>query len=389
MFIFNFTDDQAGVKSINATGEIKTFRSDLETLQHQLTDISLRVTRDRDILHNIQNSGEDMRNSHVSVQSFLESSAASLHGVNQTLASYSSIINELQTDTARLQSEIQDQVRVQSQTQVSVNALNVTQSQQRNVLGMLQKTVSDTSQVVQKLRNEYQELQQTARQNLADKEWLKEKVQNLQVMAANNSALIRFNGEALESLGSQLSMLVNQIQNTSALTEGLERSLHELMDRQRDHDNVTSLRFDDMEVRLDRHEYDMDRVTGNMSFSTQVLATITSDLNSLRSCAEIVMRHSDLLVGLNGSITEIQADSKDMRTRQDELTARLDKEVNGLSMVMEEMKLVDSEHSQFITNFTILQGKTRTHAEKLNSQPFCYAAFLITAPCLPTCNNAF
>lgn len=381
MLILNLPGDQTGVKSVNATSEIQTFRSDLETLQNQMNDITLRVTKDRDILHNLQNTGEDMRNSHVSLQSFLESNAASLRGVNQTLASYSSVINELQTDTARLQSEIQDQVRLQSQKQVSISALNITQSLQRNVLSMLQKTVEDTSQAVQKLRNEYQELQQTARQNLADKEWLKEKVQNLQVMAANNSALIRSNGEALDSLGSQVSLLVNQIQNTSVLTEGLDRSLRELMDHQRDHDNLTSSKFDDMEVRLDRHEYDMDRVTGNMSFSTQVLGTITSDLNSLRSCAETVMRHSDLLLGLNTSFTEVQDDNKALHTQQDLLTARLDTEVRSISMVMEEMKLVDSKHSQLITNFTILQGKCRTHAEQLNPQPLCYVADLISAPC--------
>lgn len=381
MLILNLPGDQTGVKSVNATSEIQTFRSDLDTLQNQMNDITLRVTKDRDILHNLQNTGEDMRNSHVSLQSFLESNAASLRGVNQTLASYSSVINELQTDTARLQSEIQDQVRLQSQKQVSISALNITQSLQRNVLSMLQKTVEDTSQAVQKLRNEYQELQQTARQNLADKEWLKEKVQNLQVMAANNSALIRSNGEALDSLGSQVSLLVNQIQNTSVLTEGLDRSLRELMDHQRDHDNLTSSKFDDMEVRLDRHEYDMDRVTGNMSFSTQVLGTITSDLNSLRSCAETVMRHSDLLLGLNTSFTEVQDDNKALHTQQDLLTARLDTEVRSISMVMEEMKLVDSKHSQLITNFTILQGKCRTHAEQLNPQPLCYVADLISAPC--------
>lgn len=381
MLILNLPGDQTGVKSVNATSEIQTFRSDLETLQNQMNDITLRVTKDRDILHNLQNTGEDMRNSHVSLQSFLESNAASLRGVNQTLASYSSVINELQTDTARLQSEIQDQVRLQSQKQVSISALNITQSLQRNVLSMLQKTVEDTSQAVQKLRNEYQELQQTARQNLADKEWLKEKVQNLQVMAANNSALIRSNGEALDSLGSQVSLLVNQIQNTSVLTEGLDRSLRELMDHQRDHDNLTSSKFDDMEVRLDRHEYDMDRVTGNMSFSTQVLGTITSDLNSLRSCAETVMRHSDLLLGLNTSFTEVQDDNKALHTQQDLLTARLDTEVRSISMVMEEMKLVDSKHSQLITNFTILQGKCRTHAEQLNPQPLCYVADLVSAPC--------
>lgn len=370
MLLFIFTDDQAGVKSVNATSEIKTFKSDLETLQNQLNDIALRVTRDRDILHSLQNTGDDMKNSHISVQRFLESSTASLRGVNQTLASYSSVINELQTDTARLQSEIQDQVRVQSQTQVSVSALNLTQSQQKNVLSTVQKMVEDTNQAVQKLKYEYQELQLTARQTLADKDWLQEKVQNLQVMAANYSALIRSNGEAFDSLGSQLSMLVIQIQNTSVLTEGLDRSLHELMDHQRDHDNITSSKFDDMEVRLDKHEYDMDRVTGNMSFSTQVLGTITSDLNSLRSCAETVMRHSDLLLGLNSSVTEIQADSKDLRMQQYELTARLDKDVNGLSKVMEELKLVDTKHSQLITNFTILQGKIRINGEKLNPKSF-------------------
>ncbi|KAM7400364.1 hypothetical protein PAMA_004857 [Pampus argenteus] len=349
-------DDQEGEKSINATSQIKTFMSDLEALQKKLNDIDNRATKNRNMLDELRMTGDDMQNGHVSLQSFLEVNAASLRGVNQTLASYSGIIDDLQTDTARLQSEIQDQVKVQSQTQVNVSALNITQSQQRNVLSMLQKTVEDAGQAVQKLKNDYQGLQQTARQTRADTEWLKEKVQNLQVLAANNSALARSNGDTLEDLGAQLSTLASQIQNASALTEGNDQNLRELMDHQRDHDNTTSSKFDEMETRLDRHENDMDRVTGNVSFASQLLGAISSDLNGLRSCAETVMRHSDLLLGLNDSLTEAKADSQEMRARQDELAGRLDKEVSSLSVVMEEMKLVDSKHSQLITNFTILQG---------------------------------
>lgn len=359
LFIFTFSDDRAGEKSVNATSEIKTFKSDLEVLQNQLNDIALRATRNRDMLDDLRITGEDMQNGHVSLQSFLESNTASLRGVNQTLASYSGTIDDLQTDTARLQSEIQGQVKVQSQTQVSVRALNITQSQQRNLLSTLQKTVEDAGQAVQKLRIDYQGLQQTARQTRADTEWLKEKVQNLQVLAANNSALARSNGEALDDLGAQLSTLASQIQNASALTEGHDQSLRELMDHQRDHDNATSSKFDEMEARLDRHENDMGRVTGNMSFASQLLGAISSDLNGLRTCAETVMRHSDLLLALNGSVTDVTADSKELRAQQDELTARMDREVSNLSMVMQEMKLVDSKHSQLITNFTILQGKNR------------------------------
>ncbi|XP_070701009.1 collectin-12-like [Pempheris klunzingeri] len=349
-------DDQAGKKSVNATSEIKTFKSDLEALQNQLNDIAIRATRNRDMLDDLQITGDEMQNGHGSLQSFLEGNAASLRGVNQTLASYGGMIDDLQTDTARLQSEIQGQVKVQSQTQVSVSALNITQSQQRSLLSTLQKTVEDASQAVQKLKNDYQGLQQTSRQTQADTVWLKEKVLNLQVLAANNSALARSNGDALDDLGSQLSTLANQIQNASALTEVHDQSLRELMDHQRDHDNATSSKFDEMEARLDRQENDMDRVTGNVSFATQLLGAISSDLNGLRSCAETVMRHSDILVGLNGSVTEAQADSRELRAQQDDLTARLDREVSSLSMVMDEMKVVDSKHSQLITNFTILQG---------------------------------
>ncbi|XP_035526103.1 collectin-12-like [Morone saxatilis] len=349
-------DNQAGEKSVNATSEIKTFKSDLEALQNQLNDIAIRATRNRDMLDGLRITGDDMQNGHVSLQSYLEGNAASLRGVNQTLASYSGMIDHLQSDTARLQTEIQGQVKEQSQTQVSVSALNITQSQQRNLLSTLQKTVEDAGQAVQKLKNDYQGLQQTARQTRADTEWLKEKVQNLQVLAANNSALARSNGEALDDLGAQLSTLVSQIQNASALTEGHDQSLRELMDHQRDHDNATSSKFDEMEARLDRHENDMDRVTGNVSFATQLLGAISSDLNGLRTCAETVMQHSDLLLGLNGSVTEAMAESKELRAQQDDLTTRLDKEVSNLSMVMQEMKLVDSKHSQLITNFTILQG---------------------------------
>ncbi|KAM9719133.1 collectin-12 isoform 1-T2 [Menidia menidia] len=349
-------DGQSGEKSMNSTSEIKTFKSDLETLQSQLKDISVRTTSNSDILQELLITGDDMQNGHVSLQSILEGNAATLRGVNQTLASYSGMIDNLQTDTARLQSEIQGQVNVQSQTQVSVSSLNMTQAQQRNLLSTLQKTVEDAGQAVQKLKNDYQVLQQTAKQTRSDTEWLKEKVQNLQVLAANNSALARSNGDALDDLGAQLSSLASQIQNTSALSETHDQNLRELMDHQRDHDNATSSKFDTIEARLDRHENEMDRVTGNVSFTAQILGVINTDLNSMRSCAETVMRHTDLLAGLNSSVEEARADGEDLRTQQDELATKLDREVNNLSVVMEEMKLVDSKHSQLITNFTILQG---------------------------------
>ncbi|KAK0135337.1 Collectin-12 [Merluccius polli] len=354
--IQNYGEDHTSEKSANATSAIQTFQSDLQTLQSQLHDIAQRASANQALLDELQETGEDMQSGHMSLQSVVDGNAASLRGVNQTLASYGSTIEDLQTDTAWLQSELQIQARDQGRAAVSINALNITQAQQRSLLSTLQRTVEDTGQAVQKMKNDYQSLQQTARQTQADANWLKEKVQNLHVVSANNSALARSNSDALEDTGTQIGSLAQQIQNASSVTDGHDQSLRELMDRQRDHDNATSVRFDEMEARLDRQESDMDRVTGNVSFASQLLGAISTDLNGIRTCAETVARHSDLLLSLNGSVTEARADSGELRSQQDELAARLDKEVGSLSVVMEEMKLVDSKHSQLITNFTILQG---------------------------------
>ncbi|KAI1889137.1 hypothetical protein AGOR_G00175970 [Albula goreensis] len=349
-------DDQAGEKSENTTTEMQTFKSDIQLMQRQLSDIVKKANSNKAALDKLQDAGESMQTSHSSLQGLLDSNSDMIRNVNSTLSTYSGYITGLQEDTARLQADLQGQVRDQSRTLVSINSLNLTQAQQRNLISALQRSVDDTSQAIQKIRNDFQSLQQTVRQTSTDAEWLREKVQSLQALAANNSALAKGNNESLEDMGAQLANLASQIQNTSMLTEGHDQSLRELMDQQRDHDNMTSAKFDRFEVRLDQSEQDIDRITGNISFTTQLLGAINTNLNDLRTCAETVGRHSDYLLNLNNSMADVRADSATLRSQQDDLAARLDKEVTSLSIVMEEMKLVDSKHSQLITNFTILQG---------------------------------
>ncbi|KAA0719303.1 Collectin-12 [Triplophysa tibetana] len=349
-------DDQAGEKSENATSELLLFKNEIQILQNQLNDVALRSSSNRAALDDLRLVGEDVQNGHLSLRDLLESNANVISKVNRTLNTYSGRINGLKEDTVQLQSELQTQSSKQSQNTHSVGSLNFTQTQQRNLISSLQRSVEDTSQAVQKLKNDYQSLQQVARQTKADADWLREKVQNLQALATNNSALTRSNSDTLEDVTAQLNSLSEQVQNASAITDGHDQSLRELMDQQRDHDNSTSMKFDALEARLDRNDGEMDRITGNVSFSTQLLGAISIDLNGLRTCAETVTRHSDLLVGLNNSLAETRSESTELKAQQEELVGRLDKEVSSLSIVMEEMKLVDSKHSQIITNFTILQG---------------------------------
>ncbi|XP_029110745.1 collectin-12 isoform X1 [Scleropages formosus] len=349
-------DNEAGEKSENTTSEILAFKSHFQRLQKQLSDTAARATSNKMALDKLQDAGEDMQSSHSSLQEVLDSNSDMIRNVNQTLLTYSTYISGLQDDTARLQTDLHTQARDRSQTLVAIGSLNLTQAQQRTLIGALQKSVDDASQAIQKLKNDFQVLQQTARQTQADADWLKAKVQGLQALAANNSVLAKTNNESLEDMSSQLATLAGQVQNSSVTMESHDQSLRELMDQQRDHDNATSAKFGSFEARLDSAEESIDHITGNVSFTTQLLGAINGNLNDLRTCSEMVGRHSDYLLGLNSTVADVRADTTALRTQQDELSARLEKEVTSLSIVMEEMKLVDSKHSQLITNFTILQG---------------------------------
>ncbi|XP_022622868.1 collectin-12 [Seriola dumerili] len=362
--------DRTGEKSENTTTEIQTFKNNIRTLQRQLSAVEERIHSDQVKLSQLQSIGSDIQSSQGSIQGLLDSNKATLRSVNGTLQSYGNIIEGLQEDTARLQRELQQQVKLQNQALISISSLDLTQSQQSGLIAALQHSVDDTSQAIQKMHIDFQNLEQTTRHARSETEWLIGRVENLEVLASNASVLANANNISLEDVGSQLTFMANQLQDTSSQADAHDQTLREITDQQRIFSNFTSINFNRLEVRLDESERDIDRVTGNISFITQILGAINLNMNDLRfTCSQTVGRHSVFLLNLNSSVTDVRTDASYLRSQQEVLAARLDREVTGLSIVMEEMKLVDTEHSQRLSNFTILQGPPGPRGPKGDKGP--------------------
>ncbi|XP_061878070.1 collectin-12-like isoform X2 [Entelurus aequoreus] len=349
-------DDKTGEKSENTTTAIQAFKNKVRTLQMQVSMMEEHIHSNQAKLSQLQNVGSDIQRLQGSIQGLLDSNTATVRFVNVTLHFYGGIIEGLQDDTIRLQTDLHEQVKLQNQVLLSIGGLNLTQAQQRGLISALHRVVDDTSQSIQKIRNDFQSLEQTARQTRSDSEWLRSKVDNLQVLATNASMLSKANNDSLEEVGSQLTIMSNQLQNTSSIADTHGKALRQILDQQKDFSNFTASKFERLEVRLDESEQSIDRVTGNISFATQLLGAINLNLNDLRSSSETVGRNSEFLLNLNNSVVDIRTDTAGLRSKQEDLATRLDKEVTNLSIIMEEMKLVDTKHSQLITNFTILQG---------------------------------
>ncbi|KAI4890510.1 hypothetical protein NFI96_011449 [Prochilodus magdalenae] len=349
-------DDESGMKLKNTSKELQMFRSGLSALRQKLAAVSDRVSSNAEALQKLRSSSQDARSLQDYLRSQLDAHSSTLRYANATLVSTSASMPALQQDTARLQHNLQMYISAQRSLQFAADSLNLTQRRQDMVAAALQQTVETASEAMQGVRSDSLILQRDTQLVSSNEDWLREKIHSLEWAEHNTSAQAKSIMESLEEQSSQLASFSNQILNMSALSDINSANLRELLDQQREYGSRTSARFDQMEERLDGAEEGVDMVTGNVSYATRMLGGVNGELGALRSCSDTVGRHSDILLYLNRSLVEARSDGNTLRSRQDVLSARLDKEVSSLSIIMEEMKLVDSRHSQLITNFTVLQG---------------------------------
>ncbi|XP_051879036.1 collectin-12 [Pristis pectinata] len=350
-------DDQSGMKDQSTTSELSKFKSNIQFLQNQLNDIADNASKNKVALDKLQETELSMTTSHNSLKTLLDGNSKSIKAINQTLLTYSGYINNLEQNTGKLQKDIQRQTKSQSSTVMNLSQINQTQIRQRDLFSSLQKSVDDTSQAIQKIRNDWQALQQTVFQAQKDTEWLKEKLQYLQLQAVNNSVMVTGNSDTLEDMSNQLNSVSSQMANISFMANIHEENLKDLQRYQKAHENKTATSFEQLEARMDINERDIGTIIGNISWTVQHLRSLTNNLNGIKTtCTNTLSQHADELAILTTNMDNIHMDSSFIKTQQSIMKAKLDIEVGNLSMIMEEMKLVDAKHAQLIQNFTILQG---------------------------------
>lgn len=73
-------------------------------------------------------------------------------------------------------------------------------------------------------------------------------------------------------------------------------------------------------------------------------------------CSWSFMLKLSFLQSMNSTVMILLQSAESLREQNMMLNVRLNMDVRNLSMLMEEMKLVDIHHSQIIQNFTIVKG---------------------------------
>uniref|UniRef100_A0A2D4II93 Collectin-12 n=1 Tax=Micrurus lemniscatus lemniscatus TaxID=129467 RepID=A0A2D4II93_MICLE len=363
-------DYQTEEKAMTTNTELSSFKTDILALRQQLHEMSEKTIKNKDTLEKLQEHGSMLNDRQSQMNGVLDNNSFMIININKTLQAYNDYIGDLQKDTNNIQTSLQSQMHSHNVAILNLNNLNQTQVQQRNLISVLQRSVDDTSQAIQRIKNDFQNLQQVALQARKDTDWLKEKVQILQVFAANNSVMTKANNDTLEDMSSQLNSFSGQMENITTIAQANEQSLKDLQEHYKQYENRTSAKFNQQEDQFHSFETDIVNIISNISYTAHHLRTLTSNLNDVRTtCTDTLSKHTDELAFMNNTLANVRFDATTLRMQQDVMRTRLDNEVANLSVIMEEMKLVDSKHGQLIKNFTILQGPPGPRGSKGDRGP--------------------
>ncbi|XP_053353501.1 collectin-12-like [Clarias gariepinus] len=349
-------DDESGMNLKNTSSELQMFRSGLSGLRQKLSAASNSVKSNAANLQQLRSSSQEMLSLQANLKSQLSAQAAALHSANATLFSVAANTPTLQEDTARLQHDLQMHINAQRQLQLAIDRLNFTQMYQDTITTALQRSMEAADMNTQGVYSDVLALRRETQLVGSIEDWIREKIITLERAEFNASTHVQITTQGLGDVNMQLANISSQILNISTLSDENAANMRELQEQQQDYGSRKSARFERMEERLDAAEENVDRVTGNVSYTTRMLGGVNGELAALRSCSDTVGQHSDFLLNLNKTVVETQSEGSALKSQQDDLSVRLDKEVSSLSIIMEEMKLVDTKHSQLITNFTVLQG---------------------------------
>ncbi|XP_054618627.1 scavenger receptor class A member 3-like [Dunckerocampus dactyliophorus] len=221
----------------------------------------------------------------------------------------------------------------------------------------LQRKSDEETLVLQKLTSDWQNYSQVLgviKSNTSSNTQTLRFLQNS--IIADHQRMV-MSSEMYYDLSQQVMNLQMQLDNVTSFMDEHEENMHDLHYHSRYYENRTGERFSALDGRLNSIEMEIDTISSSINATVTHVQSMYKYINIESStCQSRLGRQTEDLQNLNSSVLLLLNSADTLRQQNVLLNVRLDVDVRNLSMVMEEMKLVDTHHTQLIKNFTILRG---------------------------------
>ncbi|XP_061560482.1 scavenger receptor class A member 3 [Phycodurus eques] len=337
--------------------DVTLYSEEINRLKQEFEDIQKMLLGQEQVLDQASQTQTKLTGTSKQLSTDMQNHVMSIKFLNQLLVGYQDQVegwkDVIEETEERMKTLTEDQYDVKATAQ----QINTTVALSTMWIDALQKKSDEETLVLQKLTNDWQNYSQVLGTIKANASSNSQMLRSLQNSIIADHQRISISSEMYYDLSLQVMNLQVQLDNVTSFMDEHEENMHDLHYHSKYYENRTGERFSALDGRLNSIEMEIDTISSSINATVSHVQSMYKYINIESStCQSRLSRQMEDLQNINSSVLLLLNSADTLRQQNVLLNIRLDVDVRNLSMVMEEMKLVDTHHTQLIKNFTILRG---------------------------------
>ncbi|XP_077366128.1 scavenger receptor class A member 3 [Festucalex cinctus] len=333
------------------------YSEEISRLKQEFEDIQKMLLGQEQVLDQASQTQTKLTATSKQLTTDMQNHVMSIKFLNQLLVGYQDQVegwkDVLEETEERMKTLTEDQYDVKATAQ----QINTTVALSTMWIDALQRKSDEETLVLQKLTSDWQNYSQVLGKIKSNASSNTQVLRSLQNNIVADHQRISMSSEMYYDLSQQVMNLQVQLDNVTSFMDEHEENMHDLHYHSKYYENRTGERFSALDGRLNSIEMEIETISSSINATVNHVQSMYKYINIESStCQSRLSRQMDDMQYLNRSILLLLNSADTLKQENMLLNVRLDMDVRNLSMVMEEMKLVDTHHTQLIKNFTILRG---------------------------------
>ncbi|XP_063758834.1 scavenger receptor class A member 3 isoform X2 [Eleginops maclovinus] len=350
-------DDLSSTSNCSGCLDVTLYSEEISRLKKEFEEIQKMILGQEQVLDGASQTQTTLKTTSSRLTRDMQNHLMSIKLLNQSLERYLERVEGWKEVIEETEEKMKTLAEDQYEIKATSQQVNTTVALSTLWIDALQRKADEETLVLQKLTTDWQNYSRVLSAMKSNTSSTTQMMRFLQNNIVADQQRIAMYTEVFYDLTQQVMNLQMQLDNVTSFMDEHEENLHDLHYHSRYYENRTGERFSALDGRLNSISMEIDTISSSINATVSHVQSMYKYINiESSSCQSRMGRHSEDLQNLNNTVLLLLQLADTLRQQNILLNVRLDVDVRNLSMVMEEMKLVDVHHTQLIKNFTIIKG---------------------------------
>ncbi|KAM6964805.1 scavenger receptor class A member 3 [Aplochiton taeniatus] len=337
--------------------DLAHYSEEISRLKREFEDLQKMILGQEQVLDQASQTQGTLKTASTRLSRDVQSHSVTIKLINQSVERYLEQVNGWKAVIEETDESMKTLSQDQHDLRATVQQVNTTVASSAQWMDALQRKADEESLVLQKMTSDWQNYSRVLTGLKSNSSTTTQTMRSIQSGISLTHQRISMSSEMVHDLTLQVMNLQMQLDNVTSFMDEHEENMHDLQYHSRYYENRTGERFSTLDARMDSIEEEIDTISSSINATVSHVQSMYKYINiESSSCQSRLGAHTEDLYNLNGTVLMLLNLAGALRQQYMLLSVRLDVDVRNLSMLTEEMKLVDTHHTQLIQNFTILKG---------------------------------